>query len=289
MKKIITYIIVIGFSMGQLFAQEENKLPYAALHTDSSGQNTSTDSLPQMSRFITGTYMDFQVDKLGNIFVLTPDNQLKKYSASGDSVGVFNDVRRYGKIAYIDVSNPLKILLFYQEFGTIVMLDRFLNNISSLDLRQLGFYQVTCIGLAYDNNIWVYDALGGKLNKISSDGSLINQTNDIRQYIDSVPNPILLTDQGGLVYLFDPQKGAFIFDHYGGYSKFIPLKNWRHFSVINQTMLGWNGREFLKSGDRMFEEERKPIPAYYLPALKILIMPDFLYVLKSDGIHVYKN
>jgi hypothetical protein len=39
----------------------------------------------------------------------------------------------------------------------------------------------------------------------------------------------------------------------------------------------------------MFSEEKKQIPAYYLPALKILIMPDFNYVLKSDGIHVYKN
>ncbi len=169
------------------------------------------------------------------------------------------------------------------------MLDRFLNNVNSLDLRQLGFYQVTCIGLAYDNNIWVYDALAGKLNKISSDGTLINQTNDIRQFTDSVPNPILLTDQGGLVYLFDPQKGAFIFDHYGGYSKFIPLKNWRHFSVINQTMLGWNGQEFLKFEDKMYAEEKKQIPSYYLPANKILIMPDFFYVLKADGIHVYKN
>jgi hypothetical protein len=252
-------------------------------------QAQNMDSLPVMSRLITGSYVDFQVDNLGNIFVLTPDNQLKKYNAAGDSLGVFNDVRRYGKIAYIDVTNPLKILLFYEEFGTIVMLDRFLNNINSLDLRQLGFYQVTCIGLAYDNNIWVYDALAGKLNKISSDGTQINQTNDIRQYMDSVPNPVLLTDQGGLVYLFDPQKGAFVFDHYGGYSKFIPLKNWRHFEVINKTMLGWNGREFLKYEDKMFAEEKKPIPAYYLPALKILVMPDFLYVLKSDGIHVYKN
>jgi hypothetical protein len=267
--KIILYIIFF-FSCGIVSAQD-------------------TDSLPSMSRFIGGSFVDFEVDNLGNVFVLTPDNQLKKYSASGDSLGVFNDVRRYGKVAYIDVTNPLKILLFYQEFGTIVMLDRFLNNINSLDLRQLGFYQVTCIGLAYDNNIWVYDALAGKLNKISSDGTTINQTNDIRQYMDSVPNPVLLTDQGGLVYLYDPQKGAFIFDHYGGYSKFIPLKNWRHFSVINQTMLGWNGHEFLKLGDKMFSEEKKPIPAYYLPAIKILIMPDFLYVLKSDGIHVYKN
>jgi hypothetical protein len=267
-KKIILYII-ISSSLGGLSAQ--------------------TDSLQQMSRFIAGTFVDLQVDNLGNVFVLTPENQLKKYSASGDSLAVFNDVRRYGKIAYIDVTNPLKILLFYQEFGTIVMLDRFLNNINSIDLRQLGFYQVTCIGLAYDNNIWVYDALAGKLNKIASDGTLINQTNDIRQFTDSVPDPVLLTDQGGLVYLFDPQKGAFVFDHYGGFQKRIPLKNWRHFSVINNTILGWNGHEFLKYEDKMFTEEKKQIPAYYLPALKILVMPDFLYVLKADGIHVYKN
>lgn len=268
MKKIILHIILSSF-LGGLSAQ--------------------TDSLQQMSRFIAGTFVDFQVDNLGNVFVLTPDNQLKKYSASGDSLGVFNDVRRYGKIAYIDVTNPLKILLFYQEFSTIVMLDRFLNNINSIDLRQTGFYQVTCIGLAYDNNIWVYDALAGKLNKIASDGTLINQTSDIRQFTDSVPDPVLLTDQGGLVYLFDPQKGAFVFDHYGGFQKLIPLKNWRHFSVINNTMLGWNGHEFLKYEDKMFTEEKKQIPPYYLPALKILIMPDFLYVLKADGIHVYKN
>jgi hypothetical protein len=267
-KKIILHIILSSF-LGGLSAQ--------------------TDSLQQMSRFIAGTFVDFQVDNLGNVFVLTPENQLKKYSASGDSLGVFNDVRRYGKIAYIDVTNPLKILLFYQEFSTIVMLDRFLNNINSIDLRQIGFYQVTCIGLAYDNNIWVYDALAAKLNKIASDGTLINQTSDIRQFTDSVPDPVLLTDQGGLVYLFDPQKGAFVFDHYGGFQKLIPLKNWRHFSVINNTMLGWNGHEFLKYEDKMFTEEKKQIPAYYLPALKILVMPDFLYVLKADGIHVYKN
>jgi hypothetical protein len=268
-KKIILYAL-ISFSLGSLSAQ-------------------TVDSLPQMSRFFAGSYADFEVDNLGNIYMLTPDNQLKKYSPSGDSLGVFNDVRRYGKIAYIDVTNPLKILLFYQEFGTIVMLDRFLNNINSIDLRQQGFYQVTCIGLAYDNNIWVYDALAGKLNKIGSDGTMISQSNDIRQFTDSVPNPVLLTDQGGLVYLFDPQKGAFLFDHYGGYSKFIPLKNWRHFSVINKSMLGWNGHEFLKYEDKMFNEEKQKIPGYYLPAIKILIMPDYNYVLKTDGIHAYKN
>jgi hypothetical protein len=258
---------------------------FAVAHT----QTLSVDSLAQISRFIPGSYTDFQVDNLGNLYMLTTDNQLKKYSAAGDSLAVFNDVRRYGKIAYIDVSNPLKLLIFYQEFGTIVTLDRFLSRISSLDLRQLGFYQVTCIGTSYDNNIWVYDAISGQLNKIGNDGTIISQTNDIRQIADSIPEPVVLKDQGGLVYLFDPQKGAFVFDHYGGFKKIIPLINWRHFSVIDKTMYGWNGREFLKFGDKMFTEEKKQIPANYLPAVKILILPEFNYVLKADGIHVFKN
>ena len=37
-----------------------------------------TDSIPTMTSFIAGAYADFQVDNLGNIFVLTPDNQMKK-------------------------------------------------------------------------------------------------------------------------------------------------------------------------------------------------------------------
>jgi len=34
---------------------------------------------------------------------------------------------------------------------------------------------------------------------------------------------------------------------------------------------------------KMFEEEKKQIPVYYLPALKILIMPDFIYILKQKA------
>ena len=54
-------------------------------------------------------------------------------------------------------------------------------------------------------------------------------------------------------------------------------------------MLGWNGREFLKYGDKLLPEEKKPIPTNYFPAQKILIMPDYNYVLKTEGIQVYKN
>jgi hypothetical protein len=35
----------------------------------------------------------------------------------------FNNVKKFGKISTIDVSNPLKVLLYYKDFSTIVVLD----------------------------------------------------------------------------------------------------------------------------------------------------------------------
>ncbi len=103
--------------------------------------------------------MEFSVDNLGNIYVINNDNQLKKLSPRGDSLAVFNDVRRYGKIGSIDVTNPLKILVYYRDFTTIIELDRFLNIINTIDLRAQNILQAKAVGLAYDNNVWVFDEL----------------------------------------------------------------------------------------------------------------------------------
>ena len=64
--------------------------------------------------------VDFSVDNLGNIYVINTDNQLKKLSPQGDSLAVFDDVRRYGKISFVDVTNPLNILVYYRDFTTII-------------------------------------------------------------------------------------------------------------------------------------------------------------------------
>ena len=85
--------------------------------------------------------VDFTVDNLGNMYVLNSDNQLKKLGPRGDSLAVFNDVRRYGKITRIDATNPLKILVYYREFTTVIELDRFLNIVNTVDLRKQNILQ----------------------------------------------------------------------------------------------------------------------------------------------------
>ena len=95
-----------------------------------------SDTTFRLIKTMKGDIVDFTIDNLDNIYVLNSRNQVKKFNANGDSVAIYNDVKKFGKVTLIDVSNPMKILLYYRDFATVVMLDRFLNSVNSIDLRK---------------------------------------------------------------------------------------------------------------------------------------------------------
>ncbi len=133
--------------------------------------NAQTDTSFRAMNTIKGDIIAFTVDNLDNIYLLSSTNQVKKLNNKGDSAAIFNDVKKFGKATLIDVSNPLKILLYYRDFATIVVLDRFLTILNTIDLRKQNILQVRAIGQSYDNKIWVYDELENKLKKIDEDGN----------------------------------------------------------------------------------------------------------------------
>ncbi|HLG38251.1 MAG TPA: hypothetical protein VI461_01240, partial [Chitinophagaceae bacterium] len=104
------------------------------------------DSSFRLIKTIKGDIAAFTVDNLDNIYLLSSTNQVKKLTANGDSVAIFNDVKKFGQATLIDVSNPLKVLLYYKDFATIVVLDRLLNVRNTIDLRKQNILQVRAIG-----------------------------------------------------------------------------------------------------------------------------------------------
>jgi hypothetical protein len=233
--------------------------------------------------------VDFSVDNLGNIYVINAANQLKKLSAHGDSLAVFNDVRRFGNIGSIDVTNPLKILVYYRDFATVIELDRFLNMINSIDLRTQNILQAKAVGLAYDNNVWVFDELDARLKRIGDDGTLVDQSTDFRQLFDTVPDPVSILDRDGLVYLYDTARGVYIFDHYGTVKTHLDLSGWKDFDVIGKNMLGRDEHTFYRYQQSTLNLQEEPIPAAYRGASRIHITPMVIYVLKKTGLEVYSR
>jgi hypothetical protein len=245
------------------------------------------DTVFKMERVISGEFADFNVDNLGNLYVMSPTGQLKKLSPKGDSLAVFNNVRQYGKIHFIDVSNPLKVLLHFRDYGTIVVLDRFLNTRNTIDLRKLQLFQVRAIGQSYDNNIWVYDELESKLKRIGEDGRTIDQSTDFRQLFDSTPSPSFIVDQNKLVYLYDPSKGAYIFDYYGTFKNRIRFLGWTDFTVIGNTILGRDENVLYKYEPGTLNLQQYRIPAEMQNARKIKITPTNIYLLREKQLEIF--
>jgi hypothetical protein len=248
---------------------------------------SQTDSVFRFVRDYRGGISDFSVDNLGNVYLVYQNGQLKKLRPNGDSLAVFNNVRRFGKLYSVDVSNPLKVLLYFKDFNTIVILDRFLNERAILDLRKYNLVQVKAIGQSYDNNIWVFDELEVKLKKIGDDGRLIDQSNDFRQLFDSTPSPSVIIDQDKLVYLYDDEKGVYTFDYYGGFKARVPFLGWKDLTVINSTIFGRDDLFLHRYDVSTFDEQKFAVPAFMNDAQKIVIKPGNVYLLKDGVIMVY--
>src|SRR5450432_2424756 len=92
------------------------------------------DSLFRFLKKIEYPISSFTVDNLGELYIINIDNQLKKFDEKGDSVGVFNQVTKYGKLSYVEAQNPWKAILFYQNYSTILLLDKYLNVLTNINL-----------------------------------------------------------------------------------------------------------------------------------------------------------
>jgi hypothetical protein len=190
---------------------------------------------------ISAEIQDFTTDNLGNIYLLTTSGQVKKLDAKGDSVAVYNDVRRFGKMSTIDATNPLKILIYHKDFSTVIVLDRLLNVRNTIDLRKLNIFQVRAITTSYDNSIWLYDELESKLKKIDDNGRVLLESTDFRQVFDSVPTPLAIYDRDGQLYLYDSTKGLFVFDYYGGKKNNLQIPHLSDLQIVDKnTITGRN-------------------------------------------------
>lgn len=245
------------------------------------------DTSFSLVREVKGDIVDFTVDNLDNIYILSSRNQLKKLDANGDSVAVYNDVKRFGRATLIDASNPLKVLLYYRDFSTIVVLDRFLNIRNTIDLRKQNIFQVKAISQSYDNKIWLYDELDNKLKKIDEDGKLLQETPDFRLLLSKPYSPARIFDQDKLVYLYDPAQGIYVFDYFGTLQNGIQILNWQNVKATDKYIFGSKTDTLYRYDIRSFQYDEWKMPAELKESTAFNFSVSRLYALSANKISVY--
>ena len=250
--------------------------------------HAQSDSAFQFIKSIKGGFTYFNVDNLDNVYLITDNNQLKKLNEHGDSVAVFNDVKLYGNPSAIDVTNPLKTLLYYKNFSTVVVLDRLLTVRNNINFRKQNIFYVNNVTLSYDNYIWIFDEEDFKLKKIDEAGKLLLATTDWRMLFDTVPSPVKIVDRDNFVYLYDPEKGFYIFDYYGGFKNRLAFLNWTDIEVNGNTIYGFSNNKLYSYELKSLNLKEYKLPAFFSKASSIKVMNGKLYLLNEKGIDIYQ-
>jgi hypothetical protein len=241
----------------------------------------------RLLKTLRGDFNSFEVDGMDNIYVITKGNQLKKYDANGDSVAVYNDVKKYGNPSLIDVTNPLRPLVYFKNFSSIVILDRFLSKRDEINLRQQNIFSVKAIASSYDNLIWLFDEQDFKLKKINYEGKILLETNDWRQIFNPVPQPQNIFDKENFVYLYDVNQGFYIFDYYGSLKSQLPYKGWHHVAVSGNQLYGFDGSVLNMYNIASLTSKQYPLPASISLYEDIKAMNGKLYVLTKGELNIF--
>lgn len=237
----------------------------------------------QLYKSIPVNAKSFTTDATGNVYLIRGSNELIKYNASGDSVGIFNEVRR-GRITQVDATNPLRVILFLAESGQVMLLDNLLSLKNQFRLTDMGIFNAPCLANSADGDIWVYDPTAASLLKVDDQGRILKSAS-LRQFFDFTPNPISMFEQDRNLFMVDTLEGILRFDQFGFYKTRYPLRVSQVQYFLDQLLYPQNGKLHIYHV-QSFRETTIDIPAYQT-ALQVRVERERLFVLRSGQLDIY--
>jgi len=218
------------------------------------------------------------VDNFSNFYV-AGDNKLLKFSPEGAFLYTYEEFK-YGKMGMMDANNPMKMVVFYPDFLTVVTLDKFLSPLSIYNFFSLGYQNISAVASSMDGRLWFYDNIDFKLKKIDETGNVFLESQPLNVLVGTVPNPNFIIEKNGTLYINDPEIGIMVFDIFGSYSKTIPLKGLKKFQVFQDQVIYFEGNH---------------LNAYHITTLdlKSLTLPDSveitMAVIQKDRVGILKK
>lgn len=163
------------------------------------------------------------IDQLNHLY-LQRETELLKYDPKCQLQARYS-AKTLGPNLQIDVSNPLKILVFSPDQMRIVFLDSRLGELNDrVDLLELGFAQTSLVASSHSNGFWIYDPVRFTLVRFGAALQRESATLNLAQLLRLELSPTHLVEANNRLLLCDPMHGIFVFDAVGNYLKRLPMK-----------------------------------------------------------------
>ncbi len=228
-------------------------------------------------------------DNLGNVYVISPTNDIEKYDKNGNKLATTN-FKVLGNITSIDATNPFEIYIFYRDQNKILYLDNLLNLRGETNLETIGISQCAAFARSFDNQLWLVDMADLKIKKYSKDSKFIGESASLNMVIsDNIIAPDFLIDINSTLFVLN--NGSLLnFDAFINYTKTILSDSITSFQMVQQQILYIKNGVAFTYNPMLFKSEKLDLQLP-IKIKNIRIEKERLYILTDDNLilHTYSE
>lgn len=167
----------------------------------------------------------FRVDDLSYVYTID-QNSVTKYTNSGKMEFIYSRMD-LGNTGQLDVSDPLRPLLFFPETGTLVALDNTLSEQRVLRLWEGEFGMPEWIASGVNQEFWVYDGLNKEIIRVDERMNRRSTTGYLPAVTGHDPEIVGMAERHEKLIVADRKHGLWIFDRFGTFVRSIPIEGLR--------------------------------------------------------------
>ncbi len=202
---------------------------------------------------------NIELDEFQNVYVYD-NTSLLNYNKAGVNHCSYSNLRK-GEITSVDVTNPLRIVLYYGENNEVIFLDNTLSEQNQgVSLNDLSLYDVSLVCSSFQNHLWLYRSAEQKLVRINRNGEVVNETASLALWTEGdVGEFILLKESGNFLYLVSSEGEVIVFDQYGTFRKKILISEASKIHVSESKILYLNDKDIYAIDTEIYTE---PVSIY---------------------------
>ena len=170
------------------------------------------------------------IDPYSSVYVSDHSGNIRRYDSTGVLQLTYSPTKK-GQVTLLESWRYVNTFVYFRNFQTYLILDRFLNSTSSLaiDNANIGFARLATF--SQDNNLWIVDEGDFSLIKFNTTFNKV----ELKTNLDLLLDPELydltfMREYQNLVFLSDKNSGILIFDNLGNYKNKISAKDLEYFS-----------------------------------------------------------
>lgn len=157
-----------------------------------------------------GQVKNAYIDRLGDYYLQTGDNQFVKYDENGIKQGAYAPPE---KPSLFDPWNGMKSFFYYKDQKTYATIDRFMHFFDSTKLDPAFSINPILVCPGAQNKIWILDAADWSIKRVNI---LVPEVEiDVPIHVGTTPDITTIREYENLLFLHDPRKGIYVYNILG--------------------------------------------------------------------------